>query len=267
MLAVRPGLSENLLWYLNIAGAMGLLARMFIHRLSRVYRLLTVYLLADVCGDLAMLAATLARSDEAVAFTYYGAQAVKVVLGAFVAMELFRLALAEHPALGRFGQRVIGYFFACGFVLGALNVWFGTRYEGSQITGVFTAFERSMDLAVMVALLLMTVFLLWYPVRMRRNVALCIAGFVLYSFERWALLLAEALKASDLRAISTAMLSLSLSVLVFWIAALRRSGEKMTTVTGHRWDAASAVQLSEKLDRINTRMKALDEGNKPAIID
>ena len=263
---MRPGSFENAVSYLNIAAALCLIARMLFQRLARVYRLLFLYFVVDVCGDLAMLAAGLAGSDKWNAFAYYGGQAVKVVLAAFVAMELFRLALAEHPALGRFGQRVIGYFFAAGFLLAMVNVWFGFHYQGSEITGIFTAFERSMDLAVMVALLLITGFLVWYPVRMRRNVALCIGGFVLYSFERWAFLLIEALRPPVLREVSTIMLCLSLGIFVFWTIALNRAGEKVTTVTGHRWDGPSAAHLAEQLDQINAHMKTID-GNKREIID
>lgn len=268
MLAVmRPGPFENAVWYLNIAAALVLLARMHFQQLTGIYRLLVAYIVVDLIGDLAMLSATLAGSDEWVAFTYYGGQGIKVVLAAFVAMELFRLALIEHPALGRFGQKVIGYFFGFGVVLGALNVWFGTRYQGSEITGVFTGFERSMDLAVMVAMLLMIAFLLWYPVRMRRNVALCIGGFVLYSFQRWALLLSEALSPPLLRMLSTIMLCLSFGLFVFWTVTLRRSGEEITTVTGHRWNPASAAHLSDKLDQINARMKTIDQSKSSTIID
>jgi len=266
LFGMRPGSFENAVYYLNIAAAICLIFRMYSQRLAGAYRLLLLYLIVDVCGDLAMLAATLAGSDKWDAFAYYWGQAAKVVLAAFVAMELFRLALAEHPALGRFGQRVIGYFFGTGFLVAAVNVWFGFRYQGSEITGIFTAFERSMDMAVMVALLLMVAFLLWYPVRMRRNVALCIGGFVLYSFERWALLLIEALNPPSLREVSTVMLCLSLALFVFWTLGLNRAGERVSTVTGHRWSAASAANLAAKLNHINAHMKAL-EGDSKAIID
>ena len=266
IIAMRPGAFENFIWYLNIAAGIGLIARMYFERLTGAYPALLAYLATNTCGDMATLSVTLAGRYKWAAFSYYGAQGAKVVVAAFVAMELFRLALAEHPALARFGQKAIGYFFGAGFLLGALNVWFGARYQGSRSTGVFIAFERSMDLMVMVALLLMAGFLLWYPVRMRRNAALCIAGFVLYSFQRWAGLLMEALWPPMLRGISTGMLCLSLVLLIFWSLALRREGERVNAVTGLHWDPSSAAHLTSQLERINARLKSL-EHDKAEITD
>lgn len=89
-------------------------------------------------------------------------------MATFVAMELFRLALVQPRALARFERNMVGYFFAVAAGLAALNVLFGAAATKYLLrVGRCLAFERSMDLAVTVVLLLMSAFLLWFPVRTR----------------------------------------------------------------------------------------------------
>ncbi len=175
-----------------------------------------------------------------------------MIVAIFVAMELFRVALVQQPVLARFGRNMVGYFFGVAAALAALNALFGVAAAKHRSwVGPLLAFERSMDLAVMVVLLLMSAFLLWFPVRTRRNAAICVAGSVVYSFQRWTGLLSADLWPAYTRQFSTAMLWVSLAILAAWIVLLRRDGETTTVETGHRWNPVEADRLRFQLDAIN----------------
>jgi hypothetical protein len=149
----------------------------------------------------------------------------------------------------------VGYFFAVAAGLAVLNVLFGAdaaKYH--SWLGRSFAFERSMDLVDLAVLVLMSAFLLWFPVRTRRNTAICIGGFMVYSFQRWTGLLLADLWPAYTRQFSTAMLCVSLAVLAAWIVRLRRSGETVTVQTGHGWNPAEADRLRLQLDAINARL-------------
>jgi hypothetical protein len=114
--------------------------------------------------------------------------------------------------------------------------------------------EGAVDSMVLVFLLAAILFLLWFPVVVHRNVAVCIGGFVFYWFQRWAGLLLMNRYPNDFAVISVATVILSLACLLFWIAAIRPEGETVTTVTGHRWNPDETNRLLAQLDAINSRL-------------
>ncbi len=245
-----PGSLENGIWYLNIAAAVVLIARLYFQGLAGVYRLLFLYLVVGVLQS--MLALVLASNSPWTRVVYSTGQMLKVAAAIFIPMELFRLALVQQPALARFGRSMIGYFFAVAAILAALNVLFGaSAAKYNTWVGRLFAFERSMDLVVMLVLLLMSVFLLWFPVRTRKNTAVCIGGFAVYSFERWTGLLSVDLWPDYTRQFSTAMQIVSSACLMTWIILLRRDRETATVVTGHGWDprGSRAPQVSIRRDQ------------------
>jgi hypothetical protein len=248
-----PGLLENCLWYLNIVAATALIARLYFQRLARTHRLLVLYL---AVGILQSVLALIVAGDPVNTYVFYTAgQTVKVALTIAIPIELFRLALVQQPALARFGRSRIGHAFAVAAALAALNVLFGAvaiKYLAK--VAPFLAFERSMNFTAMVVLLLMSGFLLWFPVRTPRNTAICIAGFVIYSFHRWTGLLLIELWPDYQRQFSTAMLCVSLACLTAWAILLRPDGETSTVQTGHRWNPEEADRLRLQLDAINARL-------------
>ncbi len=252
---MHVGLFETCLTYLNILAAGALIVRLFGEHLAGIYRMLVLYLVADTLEGVLTLA--LAGNNRAIYFTYAAGQTVKVTVAIFVAMELFRLALAQQPALGRWGKRAIGYFFCVAAVIAAIYVAVkpvSRRAALSFLAGRFLPFEGAMDLAVLVLLILMTIFLVWFPVRARRNAALCIAGFVIYSFQRWTGIFLVDLWPSCRQLVSPIQLSISFLCLAAWVILLKRKGEISVVTTGHRWNSSEAERLTAQLDAINARL-------------
>jgi hypothetical protein len=249
---------ETWLTYLNIAASAVLIARLYGERLARIYRVLVLYLAADLLEG--VLTLVFASSNRARLFIYIGGQAVKVTIAVFVAMELFRLALVQQPALARWGKQAIGYFCAAAAaVVAVFYLLVGTTARVATfqfVVGWFLKFESGMDFAVLIILVLMSIFLIWFPVRARRNTALCIAGFVVYSFQRWTGLLLIWLWPVYRTQSDTAMLFLSLACFTAWVVLLSRQGENSTVVTGHRWNPLEAARLTGQLDAINARLAA-----------
>jgi hypothetical protein len=265
---MRPGPFENFVEYLNIAAGAILLARMFQQRLAGTYRFLVAYFLVDLAESLVVIACKAAGSDMWWAYTYMTGQGIKAILGIVLARDFFRMALAEHPALSRFGQKVMAVTFLAGCLISVLNLGFGDAFNGAPLMGRFLSFERSTELLLMALLLMMGAFLLWFPARTRRNVALCIAGFILYSFQRWAGLLVVALWPRNWllqREVSTVMLSFSLALLTFWIIALRRDGEKIAATTSIVQNPSTVAHLTSQLEAINARLKTVAEDKAPVL--
>ncbi|HEX5431163.1 MAG TPA: hypothetical protein VFW83_04305 [Bryobacteraceae bacterium] len=253
-------LFERYIWYLNIAAGIALGARLVFCGLLSEYRALFCYLAADAVEALAQIWAL--PDLTLYGWIYVGGQACKVMLAVWVVLDLYRLALSRHPALAKFGRRTVGYVLSIAAAISIAGLFLdgAAAPGGFPILRAFYRFERTMDSIVLVFLAIIAVFLLWFPVKMRRNVAIYIAGFLIYFFERWAGLLLVNLWPARNGQISVAMLSVSFACLVVWLALLRREKSDILTVTGRRRSGAEADRLAGQLDAINTRLVRFGRG-------
>jgi hypothetical protein len=243
---------ERVSWYLNLAATLGLICSLAWNQLYRVYRWLFAYLIADATQTIIGL--TAGRINQNVyGWTYVAGQLVKIVLAVLVVLELYKLALERHPALARFGRQAVSYALAVAATLSACGLVLDRSVppEQSKVLHWLNSFERTMDTAMLIFLLAVTLFLTWFPVRLKRNATLYIGGFLIYFLSRSAGLLLLNVAPGLRRTLGTAMLAAGVICLLTWLVALQRAGEEITTVIGHRWDPSAADRLTGQLDAIN----------------
>lgn len=244
-------------FYLDLVCIWILIFTLFRNGLFRTYRFLFAYLLVDGCHTLSAM--FIPNGTESYFLAYVFAQAAKVTLAVFVVLELYQIALAEHPALARFGRDVIAYVLAAAATIAAAGLAFDTSVPVGQspLLHRFNSFERTMDLSMLLFLLFIAAFMTWFPVRLSRNNILYITGFVLYFSTRALGLLFTNLAPRLMFWMDTAMLSVAILCLITWIFALRRRDEESTVIIGHRWDPAAMDRLSGQLNEINARLLRL----------
>jgi hypothetical protein len=250
------------LWYLNIAASVVLFVRLYFQRLAGIYPFLIAYLLAQSLEQILELA--YARHLNKYARIYFTGQGVKVILVILVVLELFYRALSQTPALARFGRRMLGYTFSVAVGIGLVNLLLdaGAASGANSFLTRYLRVERSVDLVAFVLLIVMSGFLLWFPVRAHRNAVYWFAGFMFYSFCRWTDLLLANLWPSKQwplfnQNLNLVMLTVTLVCLVGWTLLLKPEGEKKTVVTGHSWNPEQAERLTVQLDAINSRLARL----------
>ncbi|PYT15118.1 MAG: hypothetical protein DMG59_15085 [Acidobacteria bacterium] len=251
---------EQAIWYLNILATIAVLISLYRNGLYRNYRRLYIYLLVDTLQS--SLGALFQSRRKLYAQIYMTGQAMKLIIAVFVVLELYWLALAGHPALARFGRKTVRYLLpAAGVIaLAGLLVDPSAPPGRSPVLHQFFSIEHTMDTWLLVFLTLICLFMAWFPVRLRRNVALYIGGFFLYFFARFSgVLLTKILPASFTHPLSAAMLSISFLCLIVWLFALRRQGEETTTVIGHRWNPARMERLTGQLEAINASLSRLGQ--------
>ncbi|HEY6347749.1 MAG TPA: hypothetical protein VIY49_40165 [Bryobacteraceae bacterium] len=252
------------LWYLNIAASAVLFVRLYFQRLAGIYPFLIAYLLAQSIEQVLELALGRGRHLNTYARIYFAGQGVKVLLAILVVLELFYRALADKPALARFGRRMLAYTFSLAVGIGLVNLLLdaGAASGGYPILMRFLRLERSLDLVAFVLLIVMSGFLLWFPVRAHRNAVYWLAGFMIYSFFRWTGLLLTNLWPPKLwpqfnQNLNVVMLTVTLVCLTGWTLLLKPEGEKETVVTGHSWNPDQAERLTVQLNAINSRLARL----------
>jgi hypothetical protein len=254
---------ESGIWYLNIAVTIALLIRLWVSHLAPIYRWLFIYLAVGVLQQCALLFTP--RTTNLYGWTYIAGQSIKIVLVVFVVLELYRLALAGQPALAKYGQNTVAVVLFASAGIAALGLLIDpTAPPGrSMILYRFFSFERTMDSFVLVFLVLITLFMTWFPVRMKRNVALYVGGFILLFLSRSAyMLLLNVMSVRHLGTLNSGMQVISSTCLLVWLFTLGKEGEKTTTVVGHRWDPAAMDRMSGQLDAINASLMKLSRSER-----
>jgi len=246
---------ERWVIYLNLGAALALLIRLGLYRLVFVYRWLTAYILAYAVEF--VVAATIPLRSTLYGYLYMLGESVDLLLSIFIVLELVGLSLAEHRALAVFGRKAV----ACTIGLAALLAAGGVMLDSVVLPGqsrfmhrFFTA-ERSLDFTVLVVLLVISAFMLWFPVKLRRNIVFYIGGFAVFYFSRtFGLLTINLLPPGSLKVITNVLMCCSAGCLIAWLFGLRRENEDPTTVVGHRWNPAAMERLSGQLEAINATL-------------
>ncbi len=253
--------AELVFFYLNIIAEIGLLYRLIRCKLHRTYRSLFLYWLVQPIESLVLL--TAGRQTWLYVYLYWGAQTLNIFMALYVVQDLFHIALAEHPAIASFGRRTV----LVAMALAAAVTLAGITLDATVLPGHFrtvqrfATFERSMNFVILVFLLLISILLLWFPIKVRRNIVVYIAGFVLFAASRsFGLLLANLLPQTAVFTVSTILLALTLLCLLIWMVGIRPEGERTTATPGYRRDPEAMQRLSRQLDSINATLARFVRG-------
>ncbi len=251
---------EKAVWYLTIGLTAAVLVRLSLTGLVKIYRLLFFYLASDFLSSVAGL--FISFHSKAYADYYFSAQTVKIVIAALMLVEIYSLALERHPALAQFGRSIVGYILLAAAVIPVVLLF--TDHSASvgahPYVRTFFLFEQTMDAIMALFLVLISIFLGWFPVRMRRNVIVYIGGFIVWTLSRSALVYVINQRFTNrhvTQASNIVQMCFTLGCLFWWLFGLKREGEARTAVVGHLWNRAEAERLTKQLDAINDSLERL----------
>ena len=247
--------AERIFFYLNFVAELVLLARLIQCRLHRTYRSLFLYWVFQAVATMALLPVRM--GTYLYLYIYYGAQTIVILMAVFVVQDLYRVALSEHPAVASFGRRSVIWLLWRWPLSGIVGNQARFDHPCGAISAIhrFATFERMMNFVILIFLLLISGFLLWFPIKMRRNVVVYIFGFVLFCASRsFGVLLINLRPQDATRFISTVLLGLTLLCLLIWTVGIRPEGERMTATPGYRQNPETMRRLTSQLDAINAAL-------------
>jgi hypothetical protein len=250
--------AERILWYCNFAATLVLLIRIVICRLHQIYPWTFRYWLGQAAATAVLLAIPL--SNGAYFFAYVAAQSINLTLSVFVLQELYATALAAHPGLSVFGRRSMLAVLAAAGTLALAGLGVDSTVMAGQYWRIhrFLTLTRTVEFVILVFLLVISAFLLWFPVKIRRNVAVYIAGFFFYYVLQASVFLSHNLLPQKYsQAISMTSLIAALISLLIWLVGLRAESATPATVSGHGWNPLAAARLSVELNGINAALTRL----------
>jgi hypothetical protein len=245
------------LLYGSIAGTLLLTGVLVNRKLQRVYRWFFLYQVYSVVESCVFLPSI---PERYMVGRYCAMEAIRTILTSLVVIEIYRLTLEERRALAQFGRNFVGYAIGVSFLASLIRVFFYGNPPKDQVVLHYTlAVAGVVDSTQLVFLVLMGLFLAWFPVRIRKSLVTYFVGFVLYFSALWVILLLAIrhMAQKELETFNAIAEVLTLACICFWMWGMRRSDEDNTTTTGHRWNPEEMERLKTQLDEINEGLERL----------
>lgn len=184
---------------------------------------------------------------------YVASQSLIVCCSALVVLELYSIILSHLQGLASVTRRFIQVTLAAAIILSLIPLWLEKAPD--TMTGFLFIFERPILSSLLVFVLLLTGFLVYYPVPIGRNVVVYLIGYAAYFIgEAASIFFLNNLGYYANRWLSDLTMGFFLVCLIFWLVGLDRKGEEKRVVVGHQWGAGDEQRLLAQLEEINAAL-------------
>jgi hypothetical protein len=245
--ALRPFVtSAQLLAYVLV------LTRMFTAGLHRTYRWFAVYVVYETIRLAAF--GFMHAGTKIYGYIYFFTQPVTWCLYLLVILELYQLALKNHPGIAKFARKSLVIALAVSTLLSVATLVFEAQAPEFNPLRTYVLIERLILVSLLLLLLLFTAFLAYFPVPVNRNTVVHTRIFACYFFFKTVLLVFRNLMPDD--SPSTGLINiivqlLATTCLMAWAMLLSRQGEAIQASTSYRSDPTQEERLIGQLEAIN----------------
>jgi hypothetical protein len=226
-----------------------LVVRLLVSGLFRQYKFFFCYLVADFIQSTEPY--VIRFHTNLYGHIFLATESLMLIFYVLIVFELYSVVLGGLKGIARVAQRYTAAALAVSLLI-ALLLRTALPHP-RNIIEVFFYFESAVVLSLVLFILLITAFVVYYPVPLHNNALTYSIGYALYFLSKAALLFLNSAAASGwMRACSTAALVISTVCIVFWAIYLNPEGERRTTVAGHRWSTAGTQeQVLKRLHELN----------------
>ena len=245
-----------LLAYVSTACEAGLVLRLYTNGLYKVYRYFFFYIAFVVLR--ALVAIPIGTGSNVYALIYIFTTPVLAFLYLAVLLELYGVVLAGSPGIASISRWVILGGFLVALAVSVLTL--GIDARGAKLFTyppvlLFHLFDRMVSSTIAFFLVLITAFLVWFPVPLKRNAVVYSLLYSVYFLSRAiALLLRNVAGPSFVDTASVINLSISILCVLGWAFLLNSQGEAERVVIGHKWSPRDAERLVEQLNSLNATL-------------
>lgn len=228
---------------------------------SGVYTLFVAFLASQLLGSIAFFACRFwTQLDYRVA--YFAVTAVLAVFSLLLSYSLAKAVLAELPGFLRFSRIFLNIVFAVAVVLAFSTA--KTEYQLVAAQHKYSLFNRliyfalvadkGISMASVIVLIAILIFILWFPVRMSRNLALFSIGLVVFFTAKSLLKLLALYSASATRVIDLSVSGVLILCFLYWIIFIDAKGKEAQVRIGHGWHREEQQKLIAQLESMNAAL-------------
>jgi hypothetical protein len=243
---------QQVLWLACLVLGAGLVGRLALTRLYRVYVWFFVFLCYDLVQSLAVL--PLKPGTNFFGWVFLFTQPLTWLLGILVVLELYSLALHEHPGIASLSRWVLAgaLVTAVGISAVSLSADLNRPAGPFPVLVYYSVIQRGLMFSIVLFLLLITAFLLWSPIAVRRNIVLHATVCSVYFLSSALALFVRNVTGYQVnRAVSNAVFLTTIFCYVLWIVFLNKRGEEKVLVVRRGWHAEDEARLTRQLDAVN----------------
>jgi hypothetical protein len=253
MMEPVPSFLEVSLSYAATVAEGILLLKMLGTRLYRTYGWFSVYLAVDTLQFVLMML-VLRPNTNAYARVWFVSEPLLWILQILIVLEVYRLVLSGFAGISSLGRWTFIAAVVVAVVVAALTLSpdLSNPSEKFKMLLYIDVVERAILSSVAIFLLLMTAFLVWYPIPLSRNIVVFAMVYAPFFLGKAAALFVRNVAGSDLiRTASTIILAIQCACLLVWLLYLNRRGEERKVIVGHQWRPGDDERLVAQLNAVN----------------
>ncbi len=240
-------LAEFTLLILQASILAGLVVRVVVTGLFRTYPYFFGYLVVASLQGLTL--SFLSPSSPSYIYPYLITQALLTCSCALVLLELYALVLRDLRGIASTSRRYLKICLGLA-ILGSLLL-LGLEQTPHTRVATFGVIDRALVTSMLFFVLMLTAFLVYYPVPINRNLVVYLIGYTLYFLAKASSLLMLNNNYAWVRQFGFIVVAGSTMSMLFWLVGLRRDGEEMKMTIGHRWNRENQDRMLVQLKAIN----------------
>jgi hypothetical protein len=247
--------THRVLWVVCLISYGLLLWKLWGERLAGIYPFFSSYLAYRFVRGVVLY--SLPYNTNAYGWVWMVTEPLAWVLYILVVLELYSLVLRNYKGIATLGRWTLMGALGLSIVISALTLWadLSNPAERFPILLYFTAIERGIVSSLAIFLLLITAFLVWYPVPLSRNVVVYSVVYSVYFLSTTMGFVVRNIAGNEATStVHLVLMSVTVCCLVAWIVLLNRRSESATLVVGQRWRPDEGEQLVEQLTAINSAL-------------
>lgn len=245
--------------YLGPVLGVAVIIRLLRLRLHRVYQVFCAFLAVEVVAGAVIWMSAALRLQYDYRVIWFALAPFSWVFTLLTVYALLGAILDQLPGVLSFSQFLLKIsFFVAGGIGAAVAIQVtrgGPAVHGLWMKAVLFAvgMERAVSLIAVLVLLGIEAFVLWFPVRMARNLFVFSAGLTVYFLLRAVSVLGLGVLSHQQE---TLLSNITMSALtlcyVYWLATITARGELTEVQIGHSWSSEAQESALRELERMNT---------------
>jgi hypothetical protein len=200
----------------------------------------------------ALVLSFISQNSPSYFYPWLVSQALLTCFGLLIVLELYTLILRDLAGIASASRRYIKI--CLGLAIAGSSVLLLLERKPQTLITTFTIMDRVLVTSLLIFVLMLTAFLVYYPVPINRNLVVYSIGYAVYYMFKGIGLLIININYTWGRQFSIVVVAAFALSLLFWLVGLSRQGEEKTLVIGHRWNRDDQEEILERLKSINARL-------------
>jgi len=245
-----------------------LVIRLLRWHLQQVYRVFCVFLLWGVTWSaVVFLEQFLHTAKFDYRITWMLLTVGAWVLSLCMVYSLLQAILAGFEGIRTFSKRFLSITFLSVVVISLLTIRLDVAVSGNsgylarfggaiaRAVRITLDLDRVISTVALLVMLVILVFVLWFPVQMPRNLAVFSIGLLVYFAANTGLLLTRGLWSREsLPVVNNFIQCVIAACYAYWTVFLTPQGETVPVRLGHRWDRQQQDRLIGQLEAMNASL-------------